>query len=102
MARSRYNNLSGEGTPELLREGDNVSVSKISMANLHASNAVTVDLFIQKQNLGKFYLIKNVSIPALTSLIYDTTIDTKDGGFSLFINLTKSASETPIVDVIAF
>ena len=54
MARSRYNNLSGEGTTELLREGDNVSVSKISMANLHASNAVTVDLLSKNKILVNF------------------------------------------------
>ena len=100
MARSRYNNLSGEGTTELLREGDNVSVSKISMANLHASNAVTVDLFIQKQNLGKFYILKSVELPIGVTLVHDFTFDNSTDQYGLYLKLTKSASETPSVDVI--
>ena len=102
MARTRYTNVSGEQTTELLRAGDGIAISKISMANLHASNAVTVDLFVQKESTGKYYMFKGVSIPALTSLVYDAKVDTSEGYFSLFIKLTKSASETPEVDVILY
>ena len=102
MARTRYNNISGEQTTEMLRAGDGIYVSKVSMANTNAANAVTVDLFLQKENVGKYYLFKGVSMPALTSLVYDSTIDTSDTGYSLFIKLTKSASETPTVDVILY
>ncbi len=102
MARTRYTNVSDEDTVELLRAGDDISVSRVSMANLNATLPVTVDLFVQKQSTGKYYMFKGVSIPALTSLIYDTSVSTGEGNFSLFIKLTKSASETPAVDVILY
>ena len=45
---SRYHNITGEVTTELLAAGDNVAVSSISLANVEGTNAVSIDLFIQK------------------------------------------------------
>ena len=44
--------------------------------------------------------MKQVLLPADTSLIYDVSFDNDGGEFGLYIKLTKSASETPAVDVI--
>ena len=41
-----HHNISGELTKELLAAGDNVSVSKISLTNIHADTKCTVDLYI--------------------------------------------------------
>lgn len=97
---TKHHNITGELTQELLAPGDNVRVSSISLANVHGSNAVSVDLFIQQKLKGKFYFFKQLLMPADTSYIYDFTFDNKKDSFGLYIKLTKSASETPSVDVI--
>ena len=97
---TKHHNITGELTQELLAPGDNASISSISLANVHGSNAVSIDLFIQQKLKGKFYFFKQLNLPADTSFIYNFTFDNSLGEFGLFIKLTKSASETPAVDVI--
>ena len=95
-----HHNITGELTQELIAAGQNVQVRSISLANVHGSNAVSIDLFIQKDLVGKFYFFKQLSLPADTSLIYNTSFDNSADEFGLFIKLTKSASETPAADII--
>ena len=59
-------------------------------------------IYILKKKLtGRFYLLKGVELPIGTSLIYgDVSFSNNDGEFGLYIKLTKSASETPAVDLI--
>tara|TARA_R100000654_G_scaffold40908_2_gene67028 strand:+ start:1962 stop:2270 length:309 start_codon:yes stop_codon:yes gene_type:complete len=98
---TKHHNISGELTTVLLNAGDNVNVSKISLVNIHASTTCTVDLYIEKKLTGKFYLLKAVELPVGTTLIHDDIdFSNASGEFGLFIKLTKSASETPVVDVI--
>jgi len=97
---ARYVNVKGELTQELISSGNTYKVSKISLANLHATIACTVDLYIQHTNMGSFHLLKQVELPVGTSLIYSDFTPQKHPGFGLFIKLTKGASEIPIVDVI--
>ena len=98
-----HHNISGELTQELLAVGDGVNVTSISLANIHASAQCSVDLYIEKQLTGKFYIIKSLQLPLGSTLILegnDVNFSNKVGQFGLFIKLTKSASETPTVDVI--
>ena len=98
---ARHHNITGELTQELLAVGDNETVSKISLTNIEGTNDCTADLYIEKKLTGKFYLLKGVELPIGTTLIYDNIrFNNGAGGFSLYIKLTKSASETPAVDVI--
>jgi len=60
---TRHHNISGELTQELLASGDNVSVSSISLTNVDSSATTVdsvVDLYIEKQLLGKFYLLNRL------------------------------------------
>ena len=94
-------NISGELTQELLAAGDGVRVSKISLTNIHVDTVCSVDLYIEKKLTGKFYLIKAIDLPIGATLIYDDIkFSNTTGEFGLYIKLTKSASETPVVDVI--
>ena len=94
-------NISGELTQELLAAGNNVKANSISLTNIHADTMCTVDLYIEKKLTGKFYLIKKVELPIGATLIYDSVkFSNATGEFGLYIKLTKSASETPTVDVI--
>jgi len=105
---ARHFNITGassaaaELTRELLAVGDNVSVSSISLANIHASGTkCTVDLYIEKKLTGKFYLLKSVILPGGVTLLHDIkSFNNKAGEFGLYIKLTKSGSEIPSVDVI--
>ena len=51
-------NISGELTQQLLAPGDNVNVSKISLTNIQKVSSCKVDLYIEKQLTGKFYILK--------------------------------------------
>ena len=94
-------NISGELTQELLSDGSNTKVSKISFVNTQGTYSCTIDLYIEKKLRGKFYLLKNVDLPIGATLIHrDISFDNSGGAFGLYIKLTKSASETPAVDVI--
>ena len=97
---TRHHNITGELTKELLAPGDDVKVTSISFANVHGSLPCSIDLFIQKQLTGKFYFFKQLSLPADTSFIYKPSFRNTVDEFGLYIKLTKSASETPAVDVI--
>ncbi len=97
MAVNHYN-ISGTTTTRLLSAGDRRQASRISLTNTSASNDVTVDLYIQKVNLGKFHLLSNMVIPVGVTLIYnDMTFSTRENDFSLYIKCTGTS---PLVDVI--
>ena len=109
MATTLHHNVTGassaaaELTKELLAPGDKFRVSKVSLTNIHASAACSVDLYIEKNKLGKFYLLKAVTLPVGATLIYDSVeFLNRNKEFGLYIKLTKSASETPSVDVIIY
>jgi len=97
-----FHNISGELTQELLAAGDGIRVSQISITNTNDdAKFCSLDLYIEKKLLGKFHLVKNVKLATGTTFIYDSIrFSNAEGEFSLFIKLTKSASETPTVDVI--
>ena len=98
-----YHNISGELTQELLAAGDEVGVKSISLVNLHASTTCTVDLYIEKQLTGKFYIMKSLQLPVGSTLVLegnDVKFSNKANQFGLYIKLTQGASETPTVDVI--
>ncbi len=100
---TKHHNISGELTKELLAAGDGVNVTSISLANIHASTTCTVDLYIEKQLTGKFYIIKSLQLPVGATLILegnDVNFNNRAREFGLYIKLTQGASETPTVDVI--
>ena len=92
---ARHFNITGELTQELLTAGSNVNVSSISLTNVDSSHTSIVDLYIEKRNTGKFYLLKNVNIPAGVTLIHDLHgFNNKTNQFSLYIKLTKTTTFT--------
>ena len=98
---ARHFNITGELTQELLASGDNAKIVKISLTNIHATTMCTADLYIEQVLGGKFYLVKGVELPIGATLIYDAiTFNNSASQFGLYIKLTKSAAETPAVDVI--
>jgi len=97
-----YHNVSGEVTQQLVSAGSNRTIKSISLTNVGASEiSCSLDLYIEKSGTGLFYLLKKTLFPFGATLIYEEAeFNTKTGEFGLFIKLTKSASETPAVDVV--
>jgi len=95
-----YHNITGELTTELITPGDRERVSSVTMANVHGTLPCSVDLFVEKIGTGRFYYFKGLVLPANTSVSQGVSFDNNIGEFGLYIKLTKSASETPAVDVI--
>ena len=95
-----YKNITGELTQELIPVGANIKPRSISLTNIHGSTKCTVDLYIEKKLFGTFYILKDVTLPIGTTLTHSLSFNNTVGEFGLFIKLTKSASETPAVDVI--
>jgi len=92
---AKHFNITGELTQELLVAGDNTNVSSISLTNVDPSYSSTVDLYIEKNLLGKFYLLKGVSIPIGVTLLHDIKgFNNKAEEFGLYIKLTKAATFT--------
>ena len=97
---TRYHNVTGELTKQLLAVGDNVSTKSISITNVDSSTTTVdsvVDLYIEKQGLGRFYLLKSVNIPVGTTLVLgneDINFNNRSSQFGLFIKLTKGTTFT--------
>ena len=89
-----HHNISGEITQQLLVAGDNVSVSKISLTNVQKVSKCKVDLYIEKELVGKFYLLKQVELPIGATLVYPIKINTTTNGYGLYIKLTDGATFT--------
>ena len=94
-----HHNITGDLDQELIAPGNNITVSKVSITNISASNTVNVSLYIEKKLLGKFHLLSKVPIPPYTTLLYDDAIKFDNGPdqFGLYIGLTGTS---PMVDVI--
>jgi len=97
MAFTARHNITTVLTQNLVAAGDNVgNITSIHLANVHASDAVNVDLIVNGPSNSNHYIIKNVSISSGTSLTVDTKeipIDTRSNGDSLRIKLSAA---TPI------
>ena len=99
---TRHHNISGELTQELLAAGDNARVSSISLTNARAflsgvagtSSTCKVDLYIEKKLSGKFYILKDVSLPLGATLSHDFTINNSSNEFGLYIKLTRGDTFT--------
>tara|TARA_R110000823_G_scaffold139924_1_gene269928 strand:+ start:173 stop:469 length:297 start_codon:yes stop_codon:yes gene_type:complete len=94
---TKYHNISGALTKELLAVGDGVSMSSISIANTHSTDAVSVDLFIKKKLLGNFYFFKSLSIPAGVSLVHKISFQNTANEFSLNIKLSAADSTADVM-----
>tara|TARA_Y100000593_G_C4311126_1_gene338424 strand:+ start:1978 stop:2487 length:510 start_codon:yes stop_codon:yes gene_type:complete len=92
---AKHFNITGGLTQELLAAGSNTNVSSVSLTNVSSSHMAIVDLYIEKKQTGKFYLLKNVNIPVGVTLTHEIKgFNNKTNGFGLYINLTKTTTFT--------
>ena len=91
MATLHYN-ISGELSVELLAPGDRKNVTSVSFANVNTFKHVFLDFFMKKAETGKFYLLKNLKIPAGASYVYDADVNNRASQFGLYVKL-KAADQ---------
>ena len=91
IAGTRLHNITGELTQQLLAAGNNINISSLSLTNINFGGSALVDLYVERQLKGKFYLLKKVELPVGVTLTHDI-VGLRDivGEFGLFIKLTKS------------
>ena len=82
-------------TTELVSPDGPISVSTLNVANVHASADATVTLFIQNDpesgTTNTYNIIKEVSIPAKTSLLFDNKeMFNYRGDYGLYIEVAAS------------
>ena len=85
-------NISGTAVTSVLAAGENVNkIESIRLTNTHSSTDAVVDLFIDSNSLGTYYIIKNLSIPAGASLILTDGIsfDNSSSGYTLYAKLAS-------------
>ena len=95
---AQYFNITGALTQELIAAGSGVNLSSIRLTNIHASDAVYVDLYLEKKLKGKFYITKaKVINDANYLLLEDMGFDNKSGEFGLYVKLSASDSAVDII-----
>ena len=95
MALAPLQNISGDVTQELVAIGDNISnISSILLTNTHATDGVTIDLYINDTS-NSYYLIKGHVLVKGAYLVLDSkhvTFNNSAGGFGLYIKLNNTDS----------
>ena len=95
---AQYFNITGALTQELIAAGSGVKSSSIWLTNIHAADAVTVDLYLQKKLTGKFYLIKSKSIANASYLLLEGIgFNNKPEEFGLYIKLNAADSAVDVI-----
>ena len=95
---AQYFNITTALTQELVAAGDSVRVSSIQLVNIHATDSVNIDLYIEKKLTGRFYLLKAVELPVGVTLVQDNIdFDNSSKGFGLYIKLSAADSAVDII-----
>ena len=82
-----FNNISGTAAVEILAAGENVSKIKIiRLTNTHVSFPVVVDLFVESNSLGKFYIAKGLTMSAGSTILLTEGLnfDITSSGYSMY------------------
>ena len=72
-------------------------IKSVSLANIHASDSVSVDVFLANPT-DNYYIIKNVVIPFATTLILEEDeVDYNTSVYNLYVKLSASDSAVDII-----
>tara|TARA_B100000941_G_C28322774_1_gene457396 strand:+ start:68 stop:364 length:297 start_codon:yes stop_codon:yes gene_type:complete len=94
----KHYNVTGNSTEELISPNTfrNV-INGFWITNKHASDAVVVDLYVEKLLTGTFYYLKSQSI-AVSNYLQVKDIRIENGnGFGVYIKLNNSDSDIDII-----
>ena len=94
--------VTAAATTELIKPGSNVRVHSISLAKVHATDSVSVNLYKSFFNT-QFYIIKNLVIPKGVTLVLDSdnvkisSGRTEENGVGLYIKLSAADSAVDVI-----
>jgi len=72
-------------------------LKSMSLANIHASDDVSVDVFLANPT-DNYYMIKNVVIPFATTLVLDEDlVNYNTNSYNLYIKLSASDSAVDVI-----
>ena len=94
---TKYHNVTGNVTKELLAAGNDVSVSSISFSNVHTTDDATISVWIQKKLVGNFYLINKIVIPSGATIIWSGTFKNTADEFGLYIKMGAADSAVDVI-----
>ena len=73
-------------------------IRNISLSNIHATDAVIVDLFLYDATLGTFYILNNITIPNGATLVLDRSdLHFDNNNYELKIKLSASDSAVDVI-----
>ena len=87
-----------EATQVLTKQDYGKNIKSMKLANVHATDSVSVNLYVYDATLGTFYILKNLVIPFGVTLELDSE-DMKydDELYSLYLKLSASGSAVDII-----
>jgi len=95
---AQYFNITTALTQELIAAGNNTRVSSAQLVNIHATDSVNIDLYIEKKLTGRFYLLKAVELPVGVTLVQDNIgFNNSPDEFGLYIKLSAADSAVDII-----
>ena len=72
-------------------------IKSMSLANIHASDSVSVDVFLANPT-DNYYIIKNVDIPFATTLVLDESeVDYDTATYNLYVKLSAGDSAVDVI-----
>ncbi len=89
-------------TTQLIKPGSNIKVQSISLANIHASDSVSVNLYKDISNT-QTYIFKNLVIPKGVTLFLESdnikisSGKTEKNGVGLYIKLSAADSAVDVI-----
>ena len=95
-----YTKITGNSAVSLITyEVKSKALSSIAMANIHASDGVLVDLYLDDSTSAvDYYIIKDVSIPYGSTLILEKEeLEYDMERFSLYIQLSAADSAVDVI-----
>ena len=95
-----FKNISGTAAVALLTAGDNVSkIKEIRFTNTHTGFVTNIDLYVESNSLGKFYIAKGLVVNAGNTIVLENgfDFDNTTAGYSLYIELSANVTMDVII-----
>jgi hypothetical protein len=93
----KKHNISGATAVLLIDSTDTTNATQINLANVHATDAAAVDLYLT-EGTSTYYIFKNVSIPAGSTMVVNgLELDFDREEYSLYVKLGAGGSTVDVI-----
>jgi hypothetical protein len=88
---------SGDTTTLVPIESTLGNITSIRITNVHASDSLTVDLFLEDSAAAKSYYLKSTVIPAVTTLLLNEDLSFDSSVLNLKITTTGTSPNVSVI-----